>query len=206
MVGEVRWRVWWGPGASGGHAEGRIAGGDGRSRADRVCRRSGSSTTRASAAHGGRAQSNRMGSFTGGQRWYTRKESTSGSPCISVSVRRRSGEVRRRQSGTSGDVKFGPRARGASRRSGEASRGIGWGVGGLEWPIHGGRGSGGRWHVVCRGNAGELALGRGQEWAGVYGQGWDWLYRCGRGRGRRRGLGVGAARSGSCGAEHRGVL
>jgi hypothetical protein len=88
-------------------------------------------------------------------------ESTSGSPCSSVFVRRWSGEVRRRQSGTSGDVKFGPRARGASRSSGEASRGVGWGGGGLEWPVHGGQGSGGRWHAVCRVIAGELALRQG---------------------------------------------
>jgi hypothetical protein len=71
-----------------------------------------------------------------------RKESKSGSPCSSVYVRRRSHKVRRRQSGTSGDVVFGLRARGASLSSGEASRGIGWGGGGLEWPVHGGRGSG----------------------------------------------------------------
>jgi hypothetical protein len=92
-----------------------------------------------------------------------RKESTSGSPCSSVFVRRRLGEVGRRQSGASGDVKFGPRARGASRRSGETSQGIGWGGEGLEWPVYGGWGSGGRWHAVRRGNAGELALVRGWE-------------------------------------------
>jgi hypothetical protein len=119
-----------------------------------------------------------------------RKESTSGSLCSSVFVRRRLGEVRRRQSGTFGDVKFGPRARGASRRSGEASRGIGWGGGGQEWPVYGGRGSGGRWHAVHRVIAGELALGRGWERAGVYCQGQGWLYSHGRGRG----CGVGAAR------------
>jgi hypothetical protein len=72
------------------------------------------------------------------------KESTSGSQCSSVFVCRRSGEVRRRQSGTSGDVKFGPKARGASQSSEEASRGFGWGVRGMEWPVHGGQGSGGR--------------------------------------------------------------
>ena len=89
------------------------------------------------------------------------KESTSGSPCSSVFVHRRSDEVRRRQSGTSGDVVFGLRARGASLSSGEASRGIGRGGGGLEWPVHGGRGLGGRWHAVCRANSSELVLGRG---------------------------------------------
>jgi hypothetical protein len=59
----------------------------------------------------------------------------------------------------SGDVK--PRARGASLSSGEASRGFRWGGGGLERPVHGGRGSGGRWHAVRRAIVGELALGLG---------------------------------------------
>jgi hypothetical protein len=137
--------------------------------------------------HGGRAQLNRMRSFTGGQGCCRRKESTSGLPCSSVYVRRRPVEVRRRQSGASGDVKFGPRARGASRRSGEASRGIGLGGGGLEWLVYGGRGSGGRWHAVRRGNAGELALGRGWERTGVYGRGRCWIYSHGRAWGRAPG-------------------
>jgi hypothetical protein len=112
-------------------------------------------------AHGGRAQSNRSGSFTGGQRCFRRKESKSGSPCSSVYMRQRSNKVRRRQSGTSGDVVLGLRARGASLRSREASQGIGPGGGGPEWPIHGGQGSGSRWHAVRRANSGDLALGRG---------------------------------------------
>jgi hypothetical protein len=90
-----------------------------------------------------------------------RTESKSGSPCSLVYSRRRSGEVRRRQSGTSGEVVLGPRDRGASLSFGEASRGIGWGGGGLEWLVHGCRGSGGRWHAVRRAIGGELALGRG---------------------------------------------
>jgi hypothetical protein len=90
-----------------------------------------------------------------------RKELKSGSPCSSVYERRWSNKVRRRQSGTSDDVVFGPRAQGASLSSGEASRGIGWGGGGLEWPVYGGRGLGGRWHAVRRASSGELALGRG---------------------------------------------
>jgi hypothetical protein len=110
-----------------------------------------------------------------------RKESKSGSPCSSVYVRRRSDEVRRRQSSTSGDVVFGPRARGASLSSREASRGIGWGGGGLEWPVYGGRGSSGHWHAVRRASSDELALGRGWERVGVYGQGLGRLYRRGRG-------------------------
>jgi hypothetical protein len=85
-------------------------------------------------------------------------------------------------------VKFGPRARGASRSFGKASRGIGWGGGGLEWSVQSGRGSGGRWHAVHKVIAGELALGRGWERAGVYGQG--------RGRFYSRGRRVGAARAG----------
>jgi hypothetical protein len=110
--------------------------------------------------HGGRVQSNRTESFTGGQWCCRRKGSKSGSLCSPVYVRRWSDEVRRRQSGTSGDVVLGPRARGASLSSREASRGIGWSGGGLEWPVHGGRGSGGRWHIVRRARSGELALGR----------------------------------------------
>jgi hypothetical protein len=111
--------------------------------------------------HDGRVQSNRTRSFTGGHYCCIRKESKSSSPCSSVYACRRSDEVRRRQSGTSGEVVFGPRARGASLSSREASRGFGWGGGGLERPVHGGRGSGGHWHTVRRAIAGELALGQG---------------------------------------------
>jgi hypothetical protein len=67
--------------------------------------------------------------------------------------------------------------------------------GGLEWPVHGGRGSGGRWHAVRRANSGDLALGRGRERARVYGQGLGWFYR--------RGVRHHAARA--CRAERRGV-
>jgi hypothetical protein len=112
-------------------------------------------------AHGGRVQSDRTGSLTRSQWCCRRKESKSGSPCSPVYVRRRSDEVRRRRSATSGDVVFGPRARGASLSSEEASRGIGLGGGGLEWLVHGGWGSGGRWHAVHRARSNELALGRG---------------------------------------------
>jgi hypothetical protein len=112
-------------------------------------------------AHGGRVQSNCSGSFIGGQRCCRRKESKSGSPCSSVYVRRRSDEVRRRQSGTSSDVVLGLRARRALLSSGEASRGIERGGGGPEWPVHGGRGSGSRWQPVRRANSGDFVLGRG---------------------------------------------
>jgi hypothetical protein len=112
-------------------------------------------------AHDGRVQSNCTGSFIGGQWCCRRKGSKSGSPCSSVYVRRQSDEVWRRQFGTSGDVVLGSRARGASLSSGKASRGIGWGGGGLEWPVHSGRGSGGRWHTVRRARSGELAVGWG---------------------------------------------
>jgi hypothetical protein len=61
----------------------------------------------------------------------------------------------------SDDVVLRPRVWGASLSSGEASKGIGWGGTGLEWPVHGGRGSGGRWHAGRRASSGELALGRG---------------------------------------------
>jgi hypothetical protein len=111
--------------------------------------------------HDGRVQSNRTGRFIGGQWCCRRKGSKSGSPCSPVYVRRRSDEVQRRQSGTSDDVVLGSRARGASLSSREASRGIGWGGGGLEWSVHGSRGSGDRWHAVRRARSGELALGRG---------------------------------------------
>jgi hypothetical protein len=104
-----------------------------------------------------------MGSFTGGQGCCWRKESTNGLLCSSVYVRRRPIEVRRRQSGASGEVMLGLRVRGASLSSGEASRGIRRGGGGLEWPVYGGWGSGGCWHAMRRVNAGELELGRGWE-------------------------------------------
>jgi hypothetical protein len=112
-------------------------------------------------AHGGRAQSKRSGSFTGGQKCCRRKESKGGSPCSSVYVRQRSDEVWRCQSGTSGEVVLGLRAQGASQSSKEACRGVGLFGGGPEWPVHGGRGSGGRWHAVSRENSSDLALGRG---------------------------------------------
>jgi hypothetical protein len=64
-------------------------------------------------AHGDRAQSKHSRGFTGGQWCCRRKESKGGSPCNSVYVRRQSDEVRRCQSGTSGEVVFGLRARGA---------------------------------------------------------------------------------------------
>jgi hypothetical protein len=109
-------------------------------------------------AHGGRVQSNSSGSFTGGQRFYRRKESKSGSACSSVYVRRRSDEVRRRQSGASGDVVLGLRARRALLSSGQASQGIERGGGGPEWPVHGGRDSGSRWQAMRIANSGGLAL------------------------------------------------
>jgi hypothetical protein len=181
-VGEAQWRVGCGPGAPGGHVEGRITGDGGRSRVGRVLRPANSS----------RAQSKCSGSFTGGQWCCARKESKGGSLCSSVYVRRRSDEVRRCQSGTSGEVVFDLRAQGASWSSGEASRGVGLDGGGPEWPVHGGRGSGGRWHAVRRGNSGDLALGGGVRsrprsvllaWA-----------KCGRGVGRRAVRASGAER------------
>jgi hypothetical protein len=153
-------------------------------------------------AHGGRAQLNSTGSFTGGQGCCRRKESTSGLPCSSVYVRRQPVEVWRRQCDVSCEVVFGLRARGASLSSGEASQGVRQGGGGLEWPVYGGRGSGGRWHAVRRANAGEVVLGQGCERAGVYGRGRGWLYS----RRRERGRGVDATQRGARGAERRGVL
>jgi hypothetical protein len=135
-------------------------------------------------AHGGIVQLNSMGSFTGGQGCRRQKESTNGLPCSSVYVRRRPVEVRRCQSGVSGEVVLGLWARGSSLSSGEASRGVRRGGGGLEWPVYGGRGSHGRWHAVLWVNAGELMLGQGWERAGAYGRGQGWLYSHGRARGR----------------------
>jgi hypothetical protein len=60
-------------------------------------------------AHGGIVQLNGMGSFTGGQGYYRRKESTNGLPCSLVYVRRRPVEVRRRRYGVSGEVVSNPR-------------------------------------------------------------------------------------------------
>jgi hypothetical protein len=78
-------------------------------------------------------------------------------------VRRRPVEVRRRQSGISGEVVLGLWARGASLSSGEASQGVRRGGGGLERPVYCGWGSRSRWHTVLWANAGDLVLGRGWE-------------------------------------------
>jgi hypothetical protein len=56
----------------------------------------------------------------------------------STRARRRLAGVRRWQSGASGEVVFGLRAREALRGSREASRGDGLDGGGLEWRVHGG--------------------------------------------------------------------
>jgi hypothetical protein len=61
--------------------------------------------------HGGIAQLNGTGSFTGVQGCRRHKESTNGLPCGSVYVRRRPVEVRRRRSGISGEVVSNPRLR-----------------------------------------------------------------------------------------------
>jgi hypothetical protein len=90
-------------------------------------------------SHDGRAQSKCSGSFTGGQVCRGCKELKSGSPCSLVYKRRRSDEVRRWQSGTSGKMVFGLRAQETLRSSGEAIQGVGLDGGGLEWPVHGGR-------------------------------------------------------------------
>jgi hypothetical protein len=70
-------------------------------------------------------------------------------------------------------------------RHAEAIPRVGRGGEWLGWPVYGGRVSSGRWHAVRRAIAGELALRRGGERAGVYGQGLSRLYRRGRGRGRK---------------------
>jgi hypothetical protein len=99
-------------------------------------------------SHGGIVQLNGTGSSTGGQGCRRYKKSTNGLPCGSVYVRRWPVEVWRRQSGVSGEVVLGLWARGASLSSRDASQGVRWGGGGLEWPVHGGQGSHGHWHAV----------------------------------------------------------
>jgi hypothetical protein len=79
-------------------------------------------------------------------------------------------------------------ARGASLRHVEILSRVGWGWEGLSWPVYGGGCSGGRWHAVCRANAGDLALRWGRERAGAYGWSLGWLYR--RGHGQWHGLGL----------------
>ena len=187
-----------GPGGPGGHVEGRITGGDGGiglaacagSRARRRCL--------LRPAHDGRIQLNSTGSFTGGQGCCRHKELTNGLPCSSVDVRQRPVEVRRRQSGVSGEVVFGLWARGASLSSEEASRGVRRGGGGLEWPVYSGWGSGGRWHAVPRANAGELVLGQGWSARGhTVEAGVGFI---------AAGVGAGLTRRGACGVERRGML
>jgi hypothetical protein len=90
-------------------------------------------------AHGGRAQSKCSRSFTGSHWCRGYKEFGNSSPCSSLHERWRSAGVRRWQSGASGEVAFGLRAREALRGSREASHGARLGGGGPEWPVHGGR-------------------------------------------------------------------
>jgi hypothetical protein len=71
-------------------------------------------------------------------------------------------------------------ALGASLRSIEAITRVGRGGEWLGWPVDGGRGLRGRWHLAHGVNSGELELGLGQWRAGVYGQGRDGFYRHGR--------------------------
>jgi hypothetical protein len=113
-----------------------------------------------------------------------RKESKSGSLCSLVYVRRRSDEVRRRQSGTSGEVMLGLRVWGSSLSSGKASLGVRLGGGGLEWPVYGGRGSGGRWHAFPRANVGEHFARAELGASGGVRLRPGWLYSRGRWRGR----------------------
>jgi hypothetical protein len=90
-------------------------------------------------------------------------------------------------------------ALGASPRHVEYLSWVGRGCERLGWPVYGGGFSGGRWHVVCRANAGDLALRRGRERAGAYGWSLGWLYR--RGRGQWHWLGL--ARCGARGVGRR---
>jgi hypothetical protein len=115
-------------------------------------------------------------------------------------VRRWSVEVQRRQYGASGEVKFNPPALGASPRSVEAIPRVGQGGEWLGWPVYGGRGLRGRWHLAHGANSGELELGLVQRRTGVYGRGRDGFYRRGRGRG------VGVARGCARGRSAEGML
>jgi hypothetical protein len=82
----------------------------------------------------------------------------------------------------------------ASPRYVEAIPRVGRGREWLGWPVYGDRVSDGRWHAVRRAIAGELALQRGWERAGVYGRGWDDFYRRGRGHGHKAGTARGCVR------------
>jgi hypothetical protein len=81
-------------------------------------------------------------------------------------------------------------ALGALPRYVESIPRVGRGWGWLCWPLYGGGGSGGRWHVVCRANAGDLLLRWGRERAGEYGWSFGGLYRRGRGQETRERLGA----------------
>jgi hypothetical protein len=80
-------------------------------------------------------------------------------------------------------------ALGASPRSVEAIPRLGWGGEWLGWPVYGGRGLRGRWHLAHGANSSELELGLGQWHAGVYSRGRDGFYR--------RGVDVRVARHGA---------
>jgi hypothetical protein len=85
-------------------------------------------------------------------------------------------------------------ALGASLRSVEAIPRVGRGGEWLGWPVYGGRGLRGCWHLAHGANCGELELDLGQWRTGAYGQGRDGFYRHGRGRGREVGAAQGCAR------------
>jgi hypothetical protein len=151
-------------------------------------------------AQGGRVQSNRTGSFIGGQGCCRRKESTSGLPCSVVYAWRWPVEVRRRQSGASGEVVFGLR------------------VGELHWALEGlAEGSDG----VEEGWSGQSTVVQALVAAGTPCAGRTLANLCLGGAEGERGhtvmawvgfivadAGVGAvlARRGACGAERRGML
>jgi hypothetical protein len=92
-------------------------------------------------------------------------------------------------------------ALGASLRSVEANPRVGRDGEWLVWPVYGGRGLRGRWHLAHGANSGELELGLGQGRVWVYGRGRVAFIDAGVG------VGMGLARRGDAlGRSAKGVL
>jgi hypothetical protein len=180
-------KVWRGtglaPGGPGGHVEVRLVVGDGRNWSGHVRRRAGSSAVSAPACSRRHRSIQGLRELHGVLRMLPmqgieerltvelglRTLAVGWSPATSIRCLRRC------------RVRF--LALEASPMHAEAIPRVGRGREWIGWPVYSGRVSSGRWHAVRRAIAGELALRRGEEWAGVYGQGLGQLYRRGRGRG-----------------------
>jgi hypothetical protein len=199
---KVRRRPGLAPGGPGGHVEVRLVDGDGRNRSGHVRRRSGSSAAYAP------AYLRRYCSIQWNRKLHgvlrtlpllgiegrltvelsLRAPAVGWSPATSIRCLRWGGVQSTALEASPRFVKAIPR--------------VGWGGEWPGWPVYGGRGLRGRWHLAHRAKSSELELRLGQQRAGVYDRGRDCFYR----HGRRRGREVGAARGCERGRSDEGVL